>query len=120
MTETLKNFNTYLFKVTSVIPIIWISSLYLFLATCMIDLGSFPKPSLNDPKEIGINILYAFVGIGMFALFYGSILWLINFSIGAYFKKLPKKYLIIFLIGIIICLFQITFDPGQILTWYMD
>lgn len=115
-----KDFNSYLFKITSFIPIIWISSLYLFVITCIIELGHFPIPSMNDPKGIGLSFLYTLIGIGMFALIFGSILWLINLSIEIYLKRVSKKHLIIFSIGIVISLIQIFYDPGQLIYWYMD
>jgi len=115
-----KDFNSHLFKIISFIPIIWISSLYLFVITCIIELGHFPTPSINDPKEIGLSFLYTLIGIGMFALIFGSILWLINLSIAIYLKRVSKKHLIIFSIGIVICLIQIFYDPGQLIYWYMD
>jgi hypothetical protein len=75
---------------------------------------------MNDPKGIGLGFLYSITGLGFFAFYIGSILWVINLIIEIYHKSISKKHLIIFLIGLTICLIQIIYDPGQIIYWYMD
>ncbi|MBL4704038.1 MAG: hypothetical protein JKY54_05930 [Flavobacteriales bacterium] len=117
---TFERINTYSFKLISFLPIIWILSLYLFLVSCIIDLGHYPVPSLNDPKGIGSEFLYGFVWFGFLALFYGSILWAVNLIIGIFYKKISKKHLIIFSIGLIIVFIQILLDPGNVIYWYLD
>ncbi len=117
---TFETINARVFKLTAYAPIIWIVSLYLFLLSCILDLGHYPVPSMNDPKGIGLPILYNLVWYGFFAYFYGTILGLINIIISLYYKRIAIQQLFIFCIGLIICMVQVVLDPGQILYWYLD
>jgi len=117
---SIKTLNTHFFKITSLLPILWISSLYIFLVSCIIDLGHYPIPSINDPKGIGIIWLLYVVWLGFQVVFCASILWLINLVIGIYTKSVSKKYLLIFVFGLTVCLIQIFFDPGNVFIWFMD
>ena len=117
---TLKSINEALFKVTSLFPIIWISTLYLFLFTCIVDLGHYPIPTVNDPYGIGSGFLYGIAWIGFFAVVFGSICWWINLIIAAYYQSIPLKHLFLFIIGISACLMQVIYDPGSVLFWFLD
>lgn len=112
--------NEYLFKCTSLLPIIWLAMLYLFLISCIIDLGHYPQPSLNDPKSIGLTFLYYGSIIGFLASFYGSLLWVVSLLISLYHKSVSKKHLVLFLIGLTIALIQLIYDPGQVIYWLLD
>jgi len=115
-----KTINIHLFKVTSLLPLISLFILYLFLLSCIIDLNHYPIPSTNDPKGIGLTILYKATRLAFIAAFFGSFLWLITLSIGVYHKIVSKKHLILFVAGILICIIQFVYDPGNVIYWYMD
>jgi uncharacterized membrane protein len=117
---TLKITNYNLFKLTSYLPFIWVISLYIFLGTVIINLGHYPIPSLNDPKELGLNFLYYTVWLLYFVFMVGSILWVITLIIGINQKSYSKKHLIIFTVGFALCLAQIVLDPGLVIYWFID
>lgn len=113
--------NQFIFKVCSVIPVLWLLSLYTFVIACTIELDHFPIPSLDDPKYLGLNLLYSIVFFGMIACFYCIILWGFSYLIARfYYKQVLKKYTILFFIGFGLLLIQLFIDPYQIMYWYLD
>ena len=117
---TFRAFNTYSFKINSFVPLLSMAVLCSFLVSYILDLGHYPLPSINDPKEMGSRFLYDLSGIGIFAFFICSTLWLMNLIVGIYYREVSLKHLIIFLIGLMVWVIQIVYDPGQIIYWYFD
>ncbi len=109
-----------IFKLCSYIPLIWITTVYLFLFSAIVDLGHFPKPSINDPKHIGSQFLYLVVWYGFIPMLISVLVGMITLIVSLVIKAVSTKHVAIFLLGVTTILVQIFIDPGDVLYWYMD
>ena len=113
--------NHLLFRLTSVLPLGWMLTLYLFTFAGTIQLGHFPVPSLNDPKNLELDVLYHIVFFGFVVTFFGIFLWIAGFLASVFcFGHSLKRYTMVFIAGLSLMLIQIFIDPFQIIYWYLD
>ena len=92
-----------------------------------INLGYWPRASIDDPKQLNIDLLYDFT---WYLLGFGKIgmpLWplVFIFSLIQYLRKQPRNIrslVIVIAIGLIWTLFMldIMVDPGGIWNWFAD
>lgn len=116
----INSINEKIFKVLSILPLLWIGTLYLFTLACTISLGHFPVPSFDDPKYIGFDLLYYIVWYGFILTLFSPILWIVSLIFLLKNKSFLRKYFFLFILGVIISACQILFDPFEILNWYLD
>jgi len=94
--------------------------LNLFFFATRLKLGHFPQPSIDDPKDVGLDVLFIPTALLFWASFYSSFAWFVHHIVEYYFKTVELKYVVLFVIGIVLCMCQIAFDPGYALEWFLD
>lgn len=106
-------------KILSLIPWVYIISFYSYVARVAIDIGYLPSYNNPDPSSIYPNhrniINYSFE-----LSFWGSIIGLVIFVFfwRTLFAVENRKYLYTFLLGVIVIVYNLFFDPLD--TWYLD
>ncbi|MCW5898610.1 MAG: hypothetical protein KIT10_05015 [Flavobacteriales bacterium] len=94
--------------------------LYLFAIAATVRLGHYPVPSLNDPKDLDLDVMHAGVGGLAGASLYGVPVWLAVLTV-AIRKGIPwRRNALIYAIGWSLLLLQLIVDPGRTFAWYAD
>ncbi len=101
-------------------PLGWIVTLYLFTFLCWIKLGHFPIPSLNDPKFIGFSPFYYLSLFGMMTVIFVIAAWLLCLPFTIKKKLINRKHVVIMVVGSILSLIQLFFDPFNLIYWLLD
>ena len=104
----------------SAVPLGWVVILYVFTALCWIELGHFPVPSLNDPKDIGYAPIYFLAIIGMLPVITIIFAWVLLLPLTIRRKLITKKGLVLMLIGSAVALTQLFLDPFNLIEWLLD
>jgi hypothetical protein len=116
----IKKIGQYFIKVISWVPSVWLFILYVFTVLCWIELGHFPIPSLNDPKDIGFLPFHVASVVGLFLAFYSIALWLLLLPLSIKFTLLNKNYIILMSISSLISMIHFFIDPWNIIVWLLD
>ena len=104
-------------------PLLALATVYLSSWRVQALIGHWPRVSLDDPKYVAPGdwlhtllyavvmplLLWSFVALPMLPLLTG-LLW----------RKYPRWWSLLLLVGFVIGLFLVRLDPGARFTWYID
>ena len=114
----------FILLVCSCLPIFELILLYSFALRAWIKLGHFPIPSMDDPKQLGMDLHYEFIWYSFPFIAYFSIIPFVCILLLirkiSHNKFLMKKCLLLFIVGFLLIWIQIFIDPFKIGYWYLD
>ena len=121
-------FHSALWLLAYLYPCWLVASFYLTWLIAWIQLGRFPRPSLDDPKSIGglMDIAYPVPGLLLLVMPVMTPLGLASSFFCPVRKPLSKRYafrslLVVFYIAL--CAMAWTLlnkDPGRVVEWWLD
>ena len=114
------NIGKRLINGVSLLPILWVCLLYFLTLIVWMKLGHFPRPSLDDPKYMGVSCMHFATVLGMFIAIYAVIAWVILLPFTLWFKLITKKYVLLMLVGVVLMFFQLIIDPFKLVMWLLD
>lgn len=113
-------FINIIYTISSFLPLINLLLLYTFFLRATFKLGHLPIPSIDDPKDLNMDIHHISIYLVYLLNFLNIFFW---FLLSGFFTKQPKKInknAMIFFTGIIISLIQLFIDPFKIVYWFLD
>jgi hypothetical protein len=111
-------------------PLLPLIALYATWLTGWIVLGHAPRPSLDDPKDIGgpFPVAYVIAGLLLVSLPFGSIIgvvmgifvtfWYVHSRRGS--RWLAAVWTMLLLATYVTCVLLLKWDPLDVANWYLD
>lgn len=108
------------FTGASLTALLWLALLYFFTLLAWVELGHFPLPSTNDPKELGLDLIHFIVLFGFFFAVGSVFLWVILLPFAVRFQFLSRWKVLLFVSGFTLFLIQLIYDPFDLINWLFN